>query len=320
MTVQNSTMTTTQELFRTVPCPLCGSHEFDTRRAAQYPPSVDPEELKQIFHASSDHVLLDQVVQCRACSLVYVNPQIRPDLILSGYAEAEDPLFVAQNDARILAFEKTLRTILRRQGLSGQGKRMLDVGCASGACLVAARQLGFDVVGVEPSVWMAAFGRRTFGLDIRDGILEPGMFPPASFDVVTLWDVLEHIPRPHETLLLIRSLLKPGGLLVVNYPDIASIVARLLGRRWPFWLSVHLLYYTPKTIAAQLERAGFSPLWRAPFWMILPLGYVARRAAPYSALLKGLPVVADALRLSRLPIRYNMGQTLVVSRVAPART
>lgn len=303
------------DLFQMIPCPLCGSHEFDVRRASRYPASFNPGELKRIFRASSDHVLLDQVVQCRSCSLVYVNPRLHPDLILSGYAEAEDPRFAAQNDLRIRAFHRTLRKVLRRLGTPAQGKCLLDVGCAGGAFLVAARKLGFEVTGVEPSRWMADFGRRTYQLDIRGGILAPGMFPEHSFDVVTLWDVIEHLPDPHDTLTRIGTLLKPGGLLLVNYPDIASVAARALGKRWPFWLSVHLLYYTPKTMAAQLDRAGFSPLWRQSFWSMLPLGYVASRATPYSPLLAALPPLIRFLHLNALPLSYNMGQTLVVSRV-----
>jgi hypothetical protein len=66
-----------------------------------------------------------------------------------------------------------------------------------------------------------------------------------------------------------------------------------------------------------LERAGFSPLWHQPFWMILPFGYVARRAVRRSAWLWALPRVIDVLGLDRTPLRYNMGQTLVVSRVHP---
>jgi len=308
-------MPTSEQLFQTIPCPLCGSSEFKVRRKSQYPASINREQLKQIFRASSDHILMDQVVQCRSCDLVYVNPRLHPDVILEGYAEAEDPVFAAQNESRVVAFRKTLGKIVKRLGTPAPGSRLLDVGCAGGAFLVAARDAGYDVVGVEPSHWMAAFGRRTYGLDIRDKILTEGMFPEHSFDVITLWDVIEHLPDPRATLELIRSLLKPGGYLFVNYPDIGSFAARLLGKRWPFWLSVHLLYYTPKTIAVQLEKAGFTMLWRQPFWPVLPLGYVARRAAPYSPALAPVPKLVGLLKLDELPLTYNIGQTLVVSRV-----
>jgi len=303
-----------QTLFETICCPVCGSNDFEVRLPSKYPPEIAAEELKKMFRASSDHVLLDQVVRCRSCTLVYVNPRIRKDLILSGYSDAEDPVFAAQNDSRVAAFRRTLQGVVRRLRIDPAGKRVLDVGCAGGAFLVAARDTGFEPHGVEPNRWMAAFGRRTYNLDIQDGILEAGMFPEQNFDVVTLWDVIEHLPNPHETLTLIRGLLKPDGLLLVNYPDIASIAARALGSRWPFWLSVHLLYYTPATMSRQLERAGFSPLWRQSFWMTLPLGYVCQRAAPYSKLLAPLPALAHFLRVDALPLSYNMGQSLFVSR------
>jgi SAM-dependent methyltransferase len=259
-------------------------------------------------------VLLDQIVRCRACSLVYVNPRLDSKLILDGYSDAEDPVFAAQNDARIRTFRKTFGGVVRRLNVSAAGKRLLDVGCAGGAFLVAARDLGFEATGVEPSRWMADFGRRTYGLDIRDGVLESNMFPERSFDVITLWDVIEHMLQPAQALKVIRALLKPDGYLVVNYPDVGSLAARMLGAHWPFWLSVHLIYYTRKTMMEQLRRAGFTPLWCRPYWQSLPLGYVARRAAPYFRLLGALPRVVDWLHLSKIDFTYNMGQTLVVAR------
>ncbi len=307
------------DLFESVACPLCGSNDFDVKLPSRYPSAIDAEELKRMFRASSDHPLLDQLVQCRSCSMVYVNPRLRSDLILSGYADAEDPMFAAQNYARIKAFRKTLKRVIHRLQLDPHGKHLLDIGCAGGAFLVAARDCGFGVSGVEPSRWMAAFGRAKYNLDIRDGILKPGIFPERSFDVITLWDVIEHLPEPHEVLALIQTLLKPGGVLLVNYPDIHTVAARILGWRWPFWLSVHLLYYTPKTISAQLSRAGFSPLWLESFWPTLPLGYIAQRAAPYFRLLAPLPAIIRGLRLGPLLMPYNIGQTLVVSRLSAPR-
>jgi 2-polyprenyl-3-methyl-5-hydroxy-6-metoxy-1,4-benzoquinol methylase len=304
----------TTALFQVIDCPLCGAPEFEVVKEARYPPTITLEDMKQRFSASSDHELLDQVVRCRGCNLVYVNPRLDAQVVTGGYSDAEDPLFVAQNDARIHTFKRTLQGILKKLKLSASGKRLLDVGCAGGAFPAAARDVGFDVVGVEPSRWLTEFARRTYGIDVRQGILEGNMFPPQSFDVITLWDVIEHLPEPTETLKLVQSLLKPGGMLFVNYPDIHSVAARIMGKRWPFWLSVHLLYYTPETMKAQLRRTGFEPLWFASGWPSLPVGYVARRAVPYFKPAAILPPVLDFLRLSKLPVTYNMGQTLVVSR------
>ena len=234
--------------------------------------------------------------------------------MLEAYAEAEDPIFAAQNEARIRGFRKTLENVVKRLAMQPAGTRVLDVGCAGGAFLVAAREMGFTVSGIEPARWMAAYGREHYQLDIRNGILEPGTFAEDSFDVVTLWDVIEHLPQPSETLKIVRSLLKPGGVLLVNYPDIGTLAARTLGPRWPFWLSVHLIYYTRKTITEQLRLAGFSPTWFEPFWPVLPLGYLAQRAAPYGRPLRLLKRIIGILGIGKLWLTYNIGQTLVVAK------
>jgi 2-polyprenyl-3-methyl-5-hydroxy-6-metoxy-1,4-benzoquinol methylase len=307
-------MRLSSELFQEINCPLCGSADYTVMQPARYPASVNERQLKQIFRAASDHALWDQVVRCRVCGLVYINPRPRAELILEGYAEAEDPLFAAQNDARIRGFRKTLESVVQRLGISPKGRRVLDVGCAGGAFLVAAREMGFTVIGIEPARWMAAYGREHYQLDIREGILEPGSFEAHSFDVITLWDVIEHLPQPLETLQIVRSLLKPGGLLLVNYPDIGTLPARVLGRRWPFWLSVHLIYYTRKTMSEQLRRAGFAALWFESFWPVLPLGYVAQRAAPYGKPFELLRRIIAALGIGKLWLTYTIGQTLAVSK------
>ena len=260
-------------------------------------------------------MLTDQVVECQGCSLVYVNPRPASELTIGSYSDAVDPVFVAQNDSRIATFRKSLSGVLeklKQQG--GEGRRLLDIGCAGGAFPAAARDLGFDPVGVEPSRWMADFARRTYGLDVRDGILKPGMFPPGSFDVVTLWDVIEHVPQPDDVLTLAHSLLKPGGLLLVNYPDVGSAAAWLLGKRWPFWLSVHLFYYTRATMARQLSKAGFSLLWQEPCWPSLPLSYVLKRAEPYFRPAGWMIPLFNSVGIGKAPFTYNMGQTLAVSR------
>jgi 2-polyprenyl-3-methyl-5-hydroxy-6-metoxy-1,4-benzoquinol methylase len=200
-------------------------------------------ELQAAYSASSDHALLDRIVECRDCGMVYITPQLDASLIQGGYESVEDPVFVAQNPQRIQTFARSIQAILQKTGLNPKGKRLLDIGCAGGAFLVAARDAGFQPQGVEPSRWLSEFGRKQYQLDVQQGIIVPGMFPDASFDVITLWDVIEHLPDPAAVLGIVRSALKPEGYLWVNYPDIGSWTARLMGWRWPFWLSVHLHYY-----------------------------------------------------------------------------
>ncbi len=136
----------------------------------------------------------------------------------------------------------------------------------------------------------------------------------ASFDVVTLWDVLEHTPDPNAVLKECARVLKPAGLLVVNYPDIHSSIARLLGRRWVFLLSVHLYYFTSDTLKAMLGEVGFRQVARRTHWQTLELGYILFRMEAYlGGLARLLGRLVKALRLSTLQIPYWMGQMLVIA-------
>ena len=301
--------------FSAIVCPLCSSDDYSVLSLSRYPANLTAEQLQQAFRASSDEKLMDQLVRCRGCELVYVNPRIDDALLVESYESAVDPAFIEQNPERIQTFSKLLKKMLPRVGYQRRpGARLLDVGCAGGAFLVAARDYGFIVTGVEPSHWLAESGRAQYGLDIRQGILSPGLFPDESFDVITLWDVIEHVTKPAGLLDSIRRLLKHDGLLLVNYPDFGSGMARLLGQRWPFLLSVHLLYYTRKTITRQLLKAGFEPMRIQPHFQTLKLGYILKRMEPYIGLSRSIRSVIEQVRLGDLPVTYNMGQTLVIAR------
>jgi len=300
--------------FCAIACPLCGGDEYTVLFPSRYPANQTAEQLQQAFRASSDEKLMDQLVRCRGCELVYVNPRIDDVLLVESYESAVDPAFIEQNRERIQTFSKLLKKTLPRVGYQPPpGARLLDVGCAGGAFLVAARDYGFAVTGVEPSRWLAESGRAQYGLDIRQGILSPGLFPDESFDVITLWDVIEHVTQPGDVLDIIHRLLKRDGLLLVNYPDFGSWMARLLGQSWPFLLGVHLLYYTRSTITRQLQKVGFAPLRIQPHFQTLRLGYILKRMEPYVKLSRPIRSIVERASLGDLPVTYNMGQTLVVA-------
>ncbi len=161
---------------------------------------------------------------------------------------------------------------------------------------------------------MADYGRRTYGVEIHDGLLEPGMFPPSSFDFITMWDVLEHVPDPGALIRLVHELLTPNGTFVITYPDFKGLVSRMLGDRWPFWLSVHILYYDRDTISRQLAACGFRTDALMPFWPVLELGYIFQRAAVYVPPANWLRSLARATGLDRTLVAYNMSQTVVIAR------
>ena len=294
-----------------VRCAVCDADDYDVVYPAQYEREKDID-LVQKFRASGDELLIDQLVRCRRCRFQYVNPRLSSELILAGYTEGDDPTYVSQLEARERTFDASLGEIERAAG--GKG-RLLDVGTAAGAFVAAARKRGWDAEGCEPNRWMADWGTRHYGITIRQGDVFEQSYEPASFDVITLWDVIEHTPDPKAVLDRCRSLLKPGGVLVVNYPDIGSWIARALGRRWLFLTSVHLWYFDRRTIRHILERVGFGVEVIRPHVQRLEFDYILIRGALFSQALSRVGrAVIRPLGLSRAQVPYWLGQTFVVAR------
>jgi SAM-dependent methyltransferase len=294
-----------------VPCNLCGSTDLETVYEARADFERD-RDLASKFRASGDELLTQPLVRCRECSLLFVNPRITAPAMLDGYAAGDDPAYVSQMDARVRTFA---RTMVRINDLSPGKGRLLDIGTAAGAFLKAAQDDGWDVTGIELNQWLADWGRRRFGVTIHVGSIDDVSLDPGTFKVVTLWDVIEHTPDPLHVLSRARRLLAPGGALIVNYPDIGSWIARMMGRRWPFLSSVHLYYFTRATMRAALDRAGFDTVDIRPHVQHLKLGYIVERGHVVSpALSRAGGKVVSLLRLSKREVPYWLGQTFVAAR------
>lgn len=300
--------------FETIVCPLCGEARFRILAKARFPSELTQDFLTQTYRSSSDQTLYEQIVRCAGCGLVYLNPRLRSDLIIGAYAAGEDQAFVEQDTMRARTFSSALHDLARRFGFTpSPATKVLDIGCAGGAFVRAATDFGVSASGIEPSRWLAEHAHSQ-GLDVRPGTLAEHSFPEASFDMVTLWDVIEHLTDPGSELERIYRILKPSGLLVVNYPDYGSLPARFMGRKWPFLLSVHLIYYTRRTMRRQLAAKGFVVVDMERHWQTLELEYVLKRAGAYFGLFRLLATAVRRLGLSRLPIKYWIGQTRVVAR------
>lgn len=295
--------------YETVPCNICGGTTFTTIYPAA--PRTD-HDLAVEFRSSGDEPLTEPVVACTACGLQFVNPRLNPQLILDGYREGTDPVFVSQAAAREKTFDRALARIETR--VPGKG-RLLDIGTAGGSFIHVAQRRGWTVDGCEPNKWLCEWGKKTYGLDIRPGTHFEQHYPDATFDVVTVWDVLEHAADPTAFLAECRRIMKPGGLLIVNYPDIDSWIAKVMGRRWPMLISVHLYFFTPKTLTDLLGRTGFDVVDIKPHYQWLELKYVFTRAEPLLGILaRAARGVVSAVGLGHAHVPYWIGQTLVVAR------
>lgn len=137
--------------------------------------------------------------------------------------------------------------------------RLLDVGCGTGTFLEAARAAGWQARGVEVSPYAAEQALRR-GLDVECGAIESTVTRPGEYDVITLWDVIEHLSQPARTLSTLSAALRPGGLLALSTGDVTSLCARLSGPWWHLYtLPEHLFFYSPESLRRLMRRAGLAP-------------------------------------------------------------
>ena len=192
------------------------------------------------------------------------------------------------------------------------GQRLLDVGCHIGVFVEIAARHGWDAWGVEPSHW-AATRARASGLQVREGTMASAGFEDGSFDVVTMWDVIEHLEQPTDEVHQAYRLLKPGGLLVIHTMDLGSPFARLMGNRWPWLMEMHLYYFTRQTLTLLMEKAGLQIVNIRAEGRYLRLGYLATRVAAFNQTLGGaLHRLFDRLRLNDRAVPVNLGDLITI--------
>jgi 2-polyprenyl-3-methyl-5-hydroxy-6-metoxy-1,4-benzoquinol methylase len=167
----------------------------------------------------------------------------------------------------------TLEERLRFDHANGLGKlrrdvlpfrrsgRLIDVGASSGGLVRQALDLGFDAVGLEPAADICDLARRSHGVTMHCGTLEQQAFADASFEIVTLHDVLEHLFEPLRDLCEMRRILAPGGLLVVETPTTSSAYLAEAGEACTFLSPLeHVHLFSEANGARLIERAGFRLL------------------------------------------------------------
>jgi len=285
-------------LLESVRCNLCGAD--DTTHVAE----IDG------FH----------IVKCRQCGLVYVNPRYRPQQLQEIYTEEyydHDGInngleffgydnYVEDEENIKITFAKRLDTIER---YANKG-HLLDVGCATGFFLDLARSRGWRVVGSEVSEFTVRYARHTLGLDVRLGTLRQLGFEDQAFDVVTMWDVIEHVPDPLAELREVRRILRDGGVLSIITPDVGSLVARVLGTRWEEFRRVreHVYFFSQRTMRETLRKAGFLVLRTEYADKVFYLGPAMHRLKYYTwdgVLTQAATAAVHKLGLDRMRVNIN---------------
>lgn len=205
------------------------------------------------------------LLRCVNCGLLYLNPRPKRQEIGEYYPDeyvAYKPTMLhewfplAGRWLRKRAMDRRCRHVLRFKSCG----RLLDVGCATGLFLEQMRHNPqWQLFGLEPHVGAAACASERSAVEVHAGMLEGAHYPDEHFDVVTLWDVFEHLHDPIGALREFNRILASDGLLIVSIPNVHSLEARFFGPYWAGYdIPRHLYGYPVPTLRRTLDRAGFE--------------------------------------------------------------
>ncbi len=246
------------------------------------------------------------MMRCCRCGLIRSDPVAPPELLARLYRESA-VTYAAQTPNLRRTYARYLRTL-------GRAGSLLEIGCGNGFFLEEARGLGYDVWGVEPS----EEARNSASAELRDrilaGVFREGLFAPSTFDVITAFQVLDHLPDPVAALTECRNLLKPRGLLLMLHHNAAAASAKLLRERSPIVDIEHTFLYTPRTVSSLLAKVKMDVVriksamnWVSLQHLVAFLPFPAGLKASVSRLL-------SATRAASISLPLPLGNMLVVAQ------
>lgn len=297
--------------FKYVPCDLCGEKKSELRYRTRK--------------------LNRQIVKCSSCGLLYVNPQNPQNLTYdfednserqSRFHEMRDlaskrfglfneEICSQEEDLRILHFADRAGRVLKYR-TSG---RLLDVGCARGLFLSNfVDKRSFEFLGIEPRRWICERAAKRLGNRVFCGTLKEAHLPDAHFDVVTMINLIEHLPSPKDALLEVNRIMKPGALLMVETPDAGGFLTWIMGGRWfPFLESEHNYFFTKATINDLLSKTGFKIVSFESSRKLFTLRYLFYQTTRYNkALSRFLVKLVELLRISDKQIKFLQPDEMIV--------
>lgn len=197
------------------------------------------------------------LVKCNNCGLIYVNPRPSKDEMYEFYPFWPGEKVFFHPDINIYTRQRTKLNLLKKY-INNKTGEVLDVGTGSGEFLELMKNKGWRVFGVEYAKTTSAYARENLHLNVLTKDLLETNFQSSYFDLVTLWDSLEHLYSPKETLIEINRILKDDGLLVVSIPNIDNLAAMMFKNFWYTNVPRHLYQFSPKAIKLLLKKANFK--------------------------------------------------------------
>ncbi len=292
-----SLTTETEVAFETVPCP----HGC-----------VAGDDVLHDFHGF-------RICRCQRCELVRLNPRLSESSLKSVYAEQyfsgdhTTGYDGYERDRKL--YEKTFARRLQLIRCFKSGGRLLDIGCGPGYFLDVAQHDGYEVYGLDVSPYAIEACKSRFDGRVIQGFLQSDSFEEGMFEVVTMFDVFEHVYHPVAFLSLVSAITKENGIIVITTPNQRSMLSRLSGRKWiSYKIPEHVYYYTPDTLK-QMAEPYFKLEHVQAAGQFCSLEFLADRLKTLNVLAgKAMMSAVNTLGIKRWAIYVNSGSMTAVLR------
>jgi 2-polyprenyl-3-methyl-5-hydroxy-6-metoxy-1,4-benzoquinol methylase len=262
------------------------------------------------------------IVSCIHCGLVYLSP--RPGKkeitrIYDAHYFGREEVGSGYTDYQCLADNLFQEAGHRLQLIAKYVPHgtLIDAGCGFGSFLTTAAGIGYTVTGCDISEAAVTHVKKKYKLKAIVADVYPGKFPKGPFDVITAWDVIEHMPDPVQSLTAFYNSQKENGFLFMTTPDIESIDALILGKYWYGFKRIpeHLYYFSPKSIRLMLKEVGYEVVEVKPWGFHRNLEYCLSQVERYSLTLYTLlSPLKKIIPLRKISLYFPFIDMMVVAR------
>lgn len=264
-------------MLKKIQCDLCGSVNQKIIHASQ-----KINKHYSYFVTEGNLYPPSKIAQCDDCGFIFAVQGEDPAAFLNAYIKMVDEKYVEEEPGRRASACSILKKLDK---FKQSGNKLLDIGCCAGFLLDEARRMGWDVSGIELSIWASRYAAEKFNLKIYNMSLEKADFPNEYFDVIIMQDTIEHLQHPRQMLLEINRILKTNGILYINTPDIESLTSKILKAKWWGINQFHLYYFSKNSLSRILNLSGFVVLKYDVYTRIFTLNYWAERFKSYNSII-----------------------------------
>ena len=239
--------------FKNVNCPLCNSNQKKLLYKGKSIKNISKENFKC---TSEDLAVYNNIYKCKNCDMIYQSPILNSNVIIDMYKNIRDPKYLKKKGERTRTFENYVNLIKR---FLRKDSKILEIGSYTGVFLKLMKDQNFMIEGLELSDWARGISKENINISVyKEELREFCKKRNELYDGICLWDVIEHYDNPIKELQFMNKILKKDGYLFLYTVDAGSSIFTLLGKRYPFLMIMHLVYFSRKTIRKALEKRGFK--------------------------------------------------------------